>query len=169
VPWRRACYSFPAFLWLRFDATSSYRTLLPSLLLASFGGSAAFVTTTAVVLNSLGENKAGVASGMVNMMQNVSAVLGVALVSAVFLNSLRSSLADLAPGVDYKRVQAFGPRDTLQAEAFANALADAALVVMVVLIAGALISLLLPKTTAHSRTFRAASPSRKPLPRARLP
>jgi EmrB/QacA subfamily drug resistance transporter len=140
-----------AFLWLRFDADSSYSTLLPSLMLASFGGSAAFVTTTAVVLNSLGENKAGVASGMVNMMQNVSAVLGVALVSAVFLNSLRSGLAKLAPGVDYQRVQAFGPSDALQAEVFANALADAALVVMVVLILGAIIALFLPKTASRPR------------------
>ncbi len=140
-----------AFLWLRFDANSDYSTLLPSLLLASFGGAAAFVTTTAVGLNSLGENKAGVASGMVNMMQNVSAVLGVALVSAVFLSSLRSGLAEHAPGADYNRVQAFGPGDTLQAEAFANALSDAAVVVMVVLIAGAVIALFLPKTTSPAR------------------
>lgn len=160
-----------AFLWLHFDATSNYRTLLPSLLLASFGGSAAFVTTTAVVLNSLGENKAGVASGMVNMMQNVSAVLGVALVSSVFLNSLRSNLEETAPGADYKRVQAFGPADPVQAEAFANALSNAAIVVMVVLIAGALIALLLPRAVDNPARLKPkpASSTRKALHRARSP
>ena len=136
-----------ALLWLRFDANSGYLDLLPSLFLAGLGGAAAFVTTTAVIMQSLGVNKAGIASGMVNMMQNVAAALGVACVSAVFLNSLRSGLAQRAPGVDHQRVQAFGPDvgSIAQAEAFANALSTAALVVIAVLFLGAVVALFLPK------------------------
>lgn len=136
-----------ALLWLRFDASSGYLDLLPSLLLAGLGGAAAFVTTTVVIMQSLGVNKAGVASGMVNMMQNVAAALGVACVSAVFLNSLRSGLAKRAPAVDHQLVQAFGPDmgSVAQAEAFANALSTAALVVMAVLFLGAVVALFLPK------------------------
>ncbi len=136
-----------ALLWLRFDASSGYTAILASLLLASFGGAAAFVTTTVIVVNSLGVNKAGVASGIANMMQNVSAALGVALVSAVFLNSLRSELAEKAPSADYQRVQSFGPEigSVVQAEAFANAMSDAALAVVIVLFLGAAIAFFLPK------------------------
>ena len=142
-----------ALLWLRFDAGSGYVDLLPSLILASFGGAAAFVTTTVVIMYCLGVDKAGVASGIVNMMQNVSASLGIASVSAIFLASLRSELAQAAPGVDYQQVQAFGPAvgDVAQAGAFANALSNGAIIVMVVLFVGAAIALLLPKDTAHSQ------------------
>lgn len=138
-----------ALLWLRFDAESGYLDLLPSLVLAGLGGSAAFVTTTAVIMHSLGVNKAGIASGLVNMMQNVATALGVACVSSVFLNSLRSGLAERDPTVDYQRVQAFGPDvgSVVQAEAFASALSTCALVVMAVLFVGAIVAIFMPKGT----------------------
>ena len=136
-----------ALVWLTFDASSTYVSLLVSLLLASVGGAAAFVTTTTVLVNSLGVNKAGVASGIVYMTQNVSATLGIALVSSVFLTSLRVGLAERDLTADYDAVQTFGPAvgNVAQAEAFAVALSHAGLVVVVVLILGAAAAVFLPR------------------------
>ena len=138
-----------ALVWLTFDASSGYGILLVSLLLASVGGAAAFVTTTTVLVNSLGVNKAGVASGMVYMTQNVAATLGIALVSTVFLSSLRAQLAERDPTADYDAVQTFGPAvgSIPQAEAFAVALSYAGLVVAVVLILGAAAAFFLPRNS----------------------
>ena len=148
-----------ALTWLTLDASSTYVALLVSLLLASFGGAATFVTTTAVVVNALGVNKAGVASGMVYMTQNVSAALGVALVSSVFLNSLRSELADKAPMADFQIVESVGPEigNVAQAEAFASALSHAGLVLAIVLFVGAAVAILLPRTFTFSRSREAQS------------
>ncbi len=139
--------SVAAFLWLTFDANSDYGILLLSLLLASIGGAAAFVTTTTVLVNFLGVNKAGVASGIVYMTQNVSATLGIALVSSVFLSSLRAELATRDPAADYEMVQSLGPAvgSVPQAEAFAVALSYAGLVVAIVLLLGAAAAFFLPR------------------------
>ena len=139
--------SAAALVWLTFDANSAYGVLLVSLLLASIGGAAAFVTTTTVLVNSLGVNKAGVASGIVYMTQNVSATLGVALVSAVFLSSLRAELMERDPTADYHAVQTLGPAagNVAQAEAFAVALSYSGLVVAVVLLLGAVAAVFLPR------------------------
>ena len=139
--------SAAALVWLTFDASSAYGSLLVSLLLASVGGAAAFVTTTTVLVNSLGVNKAGVASGILYMTQNVSATLGIALVSSVFLTSLRVGLAERDLTADYDAVQTFGPAvgNVAQAEAFAVALSFAGLVVAVVLILGAASAVFLPR------------------------
>ena len=136
-----------ALVWLTFDASSDYGVLLVSLLLASVGGAAAFVTTTTVLVNSLGVNKAGVASGIVYMTQNVSATLGIALVSSVFLSSLRVGLAERDLTADYDAVQTFGPAvgNVAQAEAFAVALSYAGLVVVVVMILGVAAAVFLPR------------------------
>ena len=132
-----------AALWLRFDAQSGYGYLLISLVLASFGGAAAFVTTTVVAMNTLGVDKAGVASGIVSMLQNVSAALEV---SAVSLSSLSVGLTKSASNDLFQQVQAFGPTagDIPQAEAFSGALADAAIVVAVVMFLGAAAAFFLP-------------------------
>ena len=92
-------------------------------------------------------NKAGVASGIVYMTQNISATLGIALVSSVFLSSLRAELASRDPTADYEMVQSFGPAvgSVPQAEAFAVALSYAGLVVAVVLLLGAVAAVFLPK------------------------
>ena len=143
-----------ALVWLAFDASSDYGILLVSLLLASVGGAAAFVTTTTILVNSLGVNKAGVASGIVYMTQNVAATLGIALVSTVFLSTLRAQLSERDPTADYDAVQTFGPAvgSVAQAEAFAVALSYAGLVVALVLILGAITATLLPQnpTTPQS-------------------
>ena len=141
-----------ALVWLAFDASSDYGILLVSLLLASVGGAAAFVTTTTILVNSLGVNKAGVASGIVYMTQNVAATLGVALVSTVFLSSLRAQLSERDPTADYDAVQTFGPAvgNVPQAEAFAVALSYAGLVVALVLILGAITAAFLPKNHTPS-------------------
>ena len=147
-----------ALVWLTFDAASGYGTLLVSLVLASIGGAAAFVTTTAVIVNSLGVNRAGVASGIVYMTQNVAATLGIALVSTVFLSSLRSELTARDPSADLDAVQTFGPAigNVAQAEAFAVALSYSGLVVAVVLFLGAAAAVFLP------RNFSIAPKKRSP-------
>ena len=144
--------SAAALVWLTFDASSTYGVLLISLLLASVGGAAAFVTTTTVLVNSLGVNKAGVASGIVYMTQNVSATLGIALVSSVFLSSLRAGLVERDLTSDYDAVQTFGPAvgNAAQAEAFAVALSHAGLVVAVVLLLGAAAAVFLPRNFSVS-------------------
>jgi len=138
--------SFAAALWLRLNGGSDYWDLLPSLVLGSIGGSAVFVTTTTACIHALGVERGGVSSGVMNMLQNVSAALGVAAVSAVFLASLRNNILNLAPGVDYVQVQAFGPNhaDPNQMEAFARALTSGAMFVMVVLLIGVVVALFLP-------------------------
>ena len=135
-----------AALWLRLNGGSDYWDLLPSLVLGSIGGAAAFVTTTTVCIHALGVERGGVSSGVMNMLQNVSAALGVAAVSAIFLASLRNNILRLAPDVDYVHVQAFGPSqaDPNQMEAFASALSTGAMFVMIILLIGALASLFLP-------------------------
>ena len=81
------------------------------------------------------------------MVQNVSSALGVACVSAIFLHSLRSGLVDTIDGVDYQRIQAFGPDvgNIAQSEVFVNAISSAAAVIMLVLFLGAAVALFLPK------------------------
>lgn len=138
---------FAALLWLRFDGTSGYGDLMISLALGSLGGTAAFVTTTSVTINALGIDKVGVASGIVSMVQNVSAGIGVAAVSAIFLSSLKVGLSDDSPLGLFQQIQAFGPAagDAAQAQIFTGALSDAAIVVAVVMFIGAAIACLLPR------------------------
>ena len=99
------------------------------------------------------------ASGIVYMTQNVSAALGVALVSSVFLNSLRSELAEKAPMADYRIVESFGPEigNAAQAEAFASALSHAGLVVAIVVFLGAAVAIFLPRTFTFSHSPEAQS------------
>jgi EmrB/QacA subfamily drug resistance transporter len=139
---------FSSFLWLNLNGESDYWDILPSLVLGSIGGAAAFVTTTTVCIHALGVEKGGVSSGVMNMLQNVSAALGVAGVSAVFLVSLKNHIIRLAPGIDYVQVQAFGPdqADPNQMEAFARALSSGATFVMVMLLIGVVAALFLPSS-----------------------
>lgn len=146
--------AFASLLWFRLDANSGYMDILPSLLLAGFGGSAAFVTSTVIIVRSLGVDRSGVASGIVNMIQNVSGSLGIAAASSLFLASLRSGLEDIGAIEDYERLQTFGPMigDVVQAEIFAGALSYGALVVGVILFLGAVAAWFLPKDTARYQT-----------------
>ena len=148
--------SFAAALWLRLDGGSDYWDLLPSLVVGSIGGAAAFVTTTTVCIHALGVERGGVSSGVMNMLQNVSAALGVAIVSAVFLVSLRNHILNLAPGIDYVHVQAFGPNqaDPNQMEAFARALSSGAMLVMVVLLIGTVAAIFLPADSVRRNPRR---------------
>ena len=134
-------------IWVNFDASSNYVELLMSLSLAAIGGGCAFVATTILVMNSLGTHKAGLGSGILNMIQNVSGSIGVALVSMIFANSLRKGLEEKAPMADFSVVANIGPEigSLAQAEVFAKALSNAGIPIMIMVIVGLVWALILPR------------------------
>jgi MFS family permease len=72
-------------LWLtQLSATSSYPSLLASLLLFGTGNGLAFVPLTAAALAGVAPEDSGAASGLVNVMQQVGGSLGLAILVTVF-------------------------------------------------------------------------------------
>ncbi|GAA2260357.1 MFS transporter [Streptomyces amakusaensis] len=63
--------------------SSVYTTLLPGLVVASFGVGAVFVAATATALATVDHREAGLASGLVNTFHEVGGSVGVAVVSSV--------------------------------------------------------------------------------------
>ena len=63
-------------------------------------------------------------------------------------------MVDTISGVDYQRIQAFGPDagNIAQSEAFVSALSSAATVIMVVLFLGVAVALFLPKMLSSPKT-----------------
>jgi EmrB/QacA subfamily drug resistance transporter len=78
-------------LWLtQLSATSSYPSLLASLLLFGTGNGLAFVPLTAAALAGVAPEDSGAASGLVNVMQQVGGSLGLAILVTVFGSASRS-------------------------------------------------------------------------------
>ena len=63
---------------------SSYLVVLPSLVLFGAGNGISFVTLTGAALTGVRPNDAGAASGLINVMQQLGAALGVAILVTVF-------------------------------------------------------------------------------------
>ena len=92
-------FSLLGLLWLtQLDATSGYPTVLVTLLLVGLGNGAAFVPLTAAALHGVQPQHAGAGSGLVNVMQQVGASLGLAVLVTVFGNASRAAVPDVQPG-----------------------------------------------------------------------
>ncbi|MFI1884940.1 MFS transporter [Streptomyces jumonjinensis] len=80
------------------EGASAYATLLPGLVVASFGVGAVFVTATTTALAMVRHEEAGLASGVVNTFHELGASVGVAVVSTVAAAGIATG--DSAPFAD---------------------------------------------------------------------
>src|SRR5262249_55914805 len=98
---------FRLLLLLRVDATPSYVTdVLPGVIIFGLGLSATVAPLTATALNSVAENRVGVASGINNAVSRIAGVLAIAilgaLIAAKFTSTVDSKVAGstLSPQAD---------------------------------------------------------------------
>ena len=80
--------------WLsRLGVDPSYAVdIMPALFLTSFGLGLAFVPLTLTAVHQVAEGRAGVASALVNMAQQIGAALGLAVLSTVSITSADEQL-----------------------------------------------------------------------------
>ncbi len=71
--------------------------LLPGYLIVGFAIPCAFIPVSIAALSGVGENDAGLASGLINTSQQIGAALGTAIVSSVFTTRIANALADNVP------------------------------------------------------------------------
>jgi EmrB/QacA subfamily drug resistance transporter len=84
---------FGLLLMLRIDADAAYLTdVLPAILVFGLGLSAIVAPLTATVLDSVPENRAGIASGVNNGISRVAGLLAIAILGAVISAQFGSSL-----------------------------------------------------------------------------
>jgi predicted MFS family arabinose efflux permease len=85
-------------LWLStLTVNSSYAThVMPALVLTSFGLGLAFVPLTLTAVHRVAEERAGVASALVNMAQQIGAALGLALLTTVSAAAAHEQLPNAA-------------------------------------------------------------------------
>ena len=86
-------------LWLtRLDAGSGYLDVLGPLVLVGLGNGSAFVPLTGAALHGVQPQHAGAASGLVNVMQQVGASLGLAVLVTVFGSASRDAASSVPAG-----------------------------------------------------------------------
>jgi MFS family permease len=89
--------SMVGLLWLsQLTEQSGYLTVLGPLLLVGVGNGSAFVPLTSAALQGVAPHHAGAASGLVNVMQQVGAALGLAVLVTIFGSASRDA-ADRVP------------------------------------------------------------------------
>jgi EmrB/QacA subfamily drug resistance transporter len=94
--------SLTGMLWLtQLSQDSSYLSLLGPLLLVGLGNGSVMVPLTAVSLQGVEPRHAGAASGLVNVMQQVGASLGLAVLVTVFGTASRSAATDVPVGTPH--------------------------------------------------------------------
>ena len=97
--------------WLTgLSADSGYLSVLGPLILVGLGNGSAFVPLTSAALNGVQPQHAGAASGLVNVMQQVGAALGLAVLVTVFGSASRDAASSMPAGsaqeqADYVFVQ----------------------------------------------------------------
>jgi EmrB/QacA subfamily drug resistance transporter len=92
-------------LMSRFDVTTTYAAMVPALLLFGLGNGAAFVPLTAGGLVRVAPADTGVASGLVNVTQQLGGALGLAVLVTVF-SSAGPGAAD-RPGAPLEALRTF--------------------------------------------------------------
>jgi EmrB/QacA subfamily drug resistance transporter len=87
------------FIDSRLTTGTGYGLILPSLLLFGVGNGISFVTLTGAALSGVERADAGAASGLVNVMQQLGAALGVSILVTVFgAATSHASAATMSPG-----------------------------------------------------------------------
>jgi EmrB/QacA subfamily drug resistance transporter len=85
--------------WLTgLSAGSGYRDVLGPLVLVGLGNGSAFVPLTSAALNGVQPQHAGAASGLVNVMQQLGAALGLAVLVTVFGSASRDAASSMPAG-----------------------------------------------------------------------
>jgi EmrB/QacA subfamily drug resistance transporter len=88
-------------LWLsRLGADSGYLSVLGPLVLVGLGNGTAFVPLTSSALHGVEMRYAGAASGLVNVMQQMGAALGLAVLVTIFGSASRAAASTVPPGSD---------------------------------------------------------------------
>jgi EmrB/QacA subfamily drug resistance transporter len=94
--------SFAGLLWLtQLSTDSGYPSVLVTLVLVGLGNGTAFVPLTSSALQGVLPEHAGAASGLVNVMQQVGASLGLAVLVTVFGSASRSAASDVPVGTSH--------------------------------------------------------------------
>ncbi len=86
------------FLQTRIDVGTGYALLLPSFVLMGLGMALVMSPMSTAAMNSVREDKAGVASGILSMSRMVGGTFGVAAIGALFQHLAASKLAELLAG-----------------------------------------------------------------------
>jgi EmrB/QacA subfamily drug resistance transporter len=90
--------SIAGLLWLtRLDESSGYLGVVGPLILVGIGNGSAFVPLTGAALQGVEPRHAGAASGLVNVMQQIGAALGLAILVTVFGSASRHAAATTPP------------------------------------------------------------------------
>ncbi len=87
------CLTGALFLLSRIDASTTFWTLLPALLLGGVGMASTMSPMTAAALSAVPQEKAGVGSGMLNTFRQVGGALGIALIGAILAAQAKSAAA----------------------------------------------------------------------------
>ena len=83
-------------LFARLQPDSSYLTdLLPGIILASIGMGMTFVPITLIATSGIGQDDAGLASGLYNTSQQIGGALGLAILSTLAVDATENTLAGL--------------------------------------------------------------------------
>jgi hypothetical protein len=86
-------------VWLTgLDESSGYLSIVGPLILVGIGNGSAFVPLTGAALHGVEPRHAGAASGLVNVMQQIGAALGLAVLVTVFGTASRHAAASATPG-----------------------------------------------------------------------
>jgi MFS family permease len=121
------------------DESSGYLSILAPLVLVGIGNGSAFVPLTANGLHAVEPRYAGAASGLVNVMQQIGAALGLAVLVTVFGSATRGATA------------AAGATPAEQAQHVFVTGAHSAFVAATVLLVGTLVVILLSSARAPRR------------------
>src|SRR5262249_18781041 len=134
--------------WLsRIPVDGSYTTdILPGLLVTSLGGGGVFVGATTAANAGVGEQRAGLAAGLLNTGQQVGTALGLAVLSAL---ATAHTSALLSTG-----------RHTL-VEAATQGYGRALLAAAAIVLAGAAVAMLAP-TMRHTKVVAGDEPAEEP-------
>jgi multisubunit Na+/H+ antiporter MnhC subunit len=130
------------FVFAGITPSTTYGGLLVPFILMGFGIALVMSPMSTAAMNSISVQKAGVASGVLQMSRMVGASVGVAATGAIFQGQLGSGFnpAQLATAPEQARAT------------FVDALASAMLLAAIVVVAGLVVSLLLVRGARAKRT-----------------
>jgi Na+/melibiose symporter-like transporter len=147
------------FLLTRLTADATRLDVAIAMACVGFGTGFVFMATALAAQSSVDLPRMGVATGLVNFTRQLGGAVGVAAASAVLLGGLTSRLADAFPGrhIDPSSLLAPGGTGThlgvaaqdLVREAFAGALHQVFVMVLIIVAIGAFTVLLMPRGSAR--------------------